>query len=311
MSALAAARRRALGVGRAALNALRPAPPVADPPLVSVVIATYNWSAVLRWAIRSVRGQDYPSWELIVVGDCCTDDSEAVVESFGDPRIRWHNRAANAGSQSLPNNDGIALARGELIAYLGHDNLWTPDHLTRLVEAQRRAGADVAFSLSEVIGPPGSGMRNVSGFKPDGYGGGHLPPSSVLHRRSLVERIGPWRDYREIEQPPDTELLERAHRRRRVVCLLMGADGLQAALGDAPRLLRGAALRRAAGAGVADGARAGLPAARAGPRRRQPRPSPAQRPESLRPTGRPGGRSGRLRARRAPRPRPRSLGASG
>lgn len=211
MSALAAARRRALGVGRAASNALRAAPPVADPPLVSVVIATYNWSAVLHWAVRSVRGQDYPRWELIVVGDCCTDDSEAVVESFGDPRIRWHNRAANAGSQSLPNNDGIGLARGELIAYLGHDDLWTPDHLSRLVGAQRRAGADLAFSLSEVIGPPGSGMRNVSGFKPDGYGGGHLPPSSVLHRRSLVERIGPWRDYREIEQPPDTEFLERAH----------------------------------------------------------------------------------------------------
>jgi glycosyltransferase involved in cell wall biosynthesis len=174
------------------------------------VIATYNWSEVLRWAIRSVRAQSYPRWELIVVGDRCTDDSEAVVESFGDPRIRWHNRERNAGSQSLPNNDGIAMARGELIAYLGHDDLWTPDHLTRLVAAQRRADADVSFSLSEVIGPPGSGMRNISGFKPAGYSGGHLPPSSVLHRRALVERIGEWRDYREIEQPPDTEFLERA-----------------------------------------------------------------------------------------------------
>jgi glycosyl transferase family 2 len=210
VSALAATRRRAGGVGRAALSALRPPARVIDPPLVSVVTATYNWSEVLRWAIRSVRAQDYPRWEMIVVGDCCTDDSAAVVASFGDPRIRWHNRESNAGSQSLPNNDGIALARGELIAYLGHDDLWAPDHLARLVAAQRRAGADLAFSLSEVIGPPGSGMRNVSGFKPDGYRGGHLPPSSLLHRRALVERIGGWRDYREIEQPPDTEFLERA-----------------------------------------------------------------------------------------------------
>jgi glycosyltransferase involved in cell wall biosynthesis len=189
---------------------LRPAPRVVDPPLVSVVIATYNWSEVLRWAIRSVRAQGYPRWELIVVGDCCSDDSEAVVASFGDARIRWHNREVNSGSQSLPNNDGIALARGELVAYLGHDDLWTPDHLARLVAVQRATGADVAFSLSEVIGPPGSGMRNVSGFKPHGYDGGHLPPSSLLHRRDLIERIGGWRDYREIELPPDTELLERA-----------------------------------------------------------------------------------------------------
>jgi hypothetical protein len=203
--------RRASGIARAASNALRRPPTVDDPPLLSVVIATYNWSEVLRWAIRSVRAQSYPRWELIVVGDRCTDDSEAVVASFGDSRIRWYNREANAGSQSLPNNDGIAMSRGELVAYLGHDDLWTPDHLTRLVATQEAAGADVAFSLSEVIGPPGSGMRNVSGFKPHGYDGGHLPPSSLLHRRDLTERIGGWRDYREIEQPPDTELLERAH----------------------------------------------------------------------------------------------------
>lgn len=202
--------RRLDGVGRAALNAARPAPRVSNPPLVSVVIATYNWSEVLRWAIRSVRAQQYPRWELIVVGDCCTDDSAAAVESFADLRIRWHNRESNAGSQSLPNNDGIAMARGELIAYLGHDDLWTPDHLARLVAAQRATGADVAFSLTEVIGPPDSGMRNISGFKPGGYSGGHLPPSALLHRRELVERIGTWRDYREIELPPDTEFLERA-----------------------------------------------------------------------------------------------------
>jgi len=203
--------RRAVGIWRPVLNALRPPPGVVeDPPLVSVVTATYNWSEVLRWAIRSVRAQSYPRWEMIVVGDACTDDSGEVIASFEDPRIRWHNRDRNAGSQSQPNNDGIALARGELVAYLGHDDLWTPDHLSRLVAAQRAASADVAFAISEVIGPPGSGMRNLSGLKSNGYEGGHLPPSALLHRRSLPERIGGWRDYREIEQPPDTEILERA-----------------------------------------------------------------------------------------------------
>jgi glycosyltransferase involved in cell wall biosynthesis len=210
MSRAGSGLRQAAALRLAVANAVRPAPEVAEPPLVSVVTATYNWSEVLRWAIRSVRGQDYPRWELIVVGDCCTDDSEEVVVSFGDPRIRWHNRDANAGSQSLPNNDGIALARGELVAYLGHDDLWAPDHLARLVATQRRAGADVAFSLAEVIGPPGSGVRTISGLRPGGYAGGHLPPSAILHRRQLIDRIGGWRDYREIETPPDTEFLERA-----------------------------------------------------------------------------------------------------
>jgi hypothetical protein len=202
--------RRVVGVRHALFNAVRPAPRIDDPPLVSVVIATYNWSTVLRWAIRSVRAQQYPRWELIVVGDCCTDDSQAVVESFEDQRIRWHNRDSNSGSQSLPNNDGIAMAKGELIAYLGHDDLWAPDHLSRLVAVQRRASANVAYSLTEVIGPPGSGMRNVTGLTVDGYAGGHLAPSSLLHQRDLSKHIGGWRDYREIEAAPDTEFTERA-----------------------------------------------------------------------------------------------------
>ena len=57
-------------------------------PAVSVVIATYNWSSVLRFAIRSVLAQHLADFELIVVGDGCTDDSDAVVRGFGDARIR-------------------------------------------------------------------------------------------------------------------------------------------------------------------------------------------------------------------------------
>ena len=173
--------------------------------------ATYNWSAVLRHAIGSVRDQTYPRWELIVVGDACTDDSEDVVRSFRDPRIRWHNRDTNSGSQALPNNDGISLAGGGYVAYLGHDDLWAPDHLQRLVATARRTGADVAFSLCEILGPPGSGLRGLAGTTPrGGYAGGHLPPSSILHGRSLTGEIGGWRDHREIEAGPDVEFLERA-----------------------------------------------------------------------------------------------------
>ncbi len=202
--------RQALSLWRPALNSMRRAARVANPPLVSVVTATYNWSEVLRWAIHSVRAQSYPHWEMIVVGDACTDDSAEVVASFGDERVRWHNREQNSGSQSLPNNDGIELARGELVAYLGHDDLWTPDHLIRLVAALQSARADVAFAIAEILGPPGSRMRTISGLRPKGYAGGHFPPSAILHRRDLIERIGGWRDYREINEAPDTEFLERA-----------------------------------------------------------------------------------------------------
>ncbi|HHX98562.1 MAG TPA: glycosyltransferase, partial [Lentisphaerae bacterium] len=61
-------------------------------PEVSIITSTYNRSAVLRRAIESVRAQrDFDNWEMCVVGDCTPDDSEAVVASFGDPRLRFYN----------------------------------------------------------------------------------------------------------------------------------------------------------------------------------------------------------------------------
>src|SRR4029453_18799999 len=98
-------------------------------PSVSVIIAAYNWSSVLRCAIASVLRQTFTDFELWVVGDACTDDSEAVARSFGDPRVHWHNLERNSGSQWAPNNAGAVRARGEYIAYLGQDALWDPRHL--------------------------------------------------------------------------------------------------------------------------------------------------------------------------------------
>jgi glycosyltransferase involved in cell wall biosynthesis len=106
-------------------------------PIVSVVIATYNWSSVLRFAIASVLAQSFRDFELLVVGDCCSDDSETVVRSFNDNRVSWHNLEENYGNQFGPNNQGLALACGRYIAYLGHDDLWHPDHLTVGVRAHR------------------------------------------------------------------------------------------------------------------------------------------------------------------------------
>src|SRR5262249_43894876 len=122
-------------------------------PRVSIITATYNWSSVLRYAIESVRWQTFTDFELLVVGDGCTDDSEAVVTSFDDPRISWTNLPENSGSQATPNNAGLTMARGAYVAYLGHDDLWLPNHLAALVDAIERAEADVAYTLAAMIGP--------------------------------------------------------------------------------------------------------------------------------------------------------------
>src|SRR3954449_1280859 len=100
-------------------------------PAVSIVVATYNRSNVLELAIASARAQTFTDWEMHVVGDACTDDSEQVVASFADPRIHWTNLPVNHGDQSGPNNHGVERSRGRYVAFLNQDDLWFPDHLER------------------------------------------------------------------------------------------------------------------------------------------------------------------------------------
>ena len=75
---------------------------------ISIITATYNRSNLLAYAINSVLRSTYEDWELIVVGDACTDDTESVVNAFGDPRIQFYNLEENFGEQSGPNNIGFS-----------------------------------------------------------------------------------------------------------------------------------------------------------------------------------------------------------
>ncbi len=177
------------------------------PPRVSVIIATYNWSSVLPYSIGSVLRQTYADFEVLVVGDCCTDDSEQVVASIDDPRVRWINLPANTRHQSGPNNEGLRQARGELIAYLGHDDLWLPHHLAVHVAAIDSTGSDLTHSLGINVGTDeSSGWPAI----PRPQAGSFGSPLCIVHRKRVTKEIGGWRQYQEIDGAPDAELWRRA-----------------------------------------------------------------------------------------------------
>jgi len=163
-------------------------------PVFSIIIATFNLSAALRIAVQSVLDQTFEDFEILVVGDACSDDSEEVIASFGDNRVKWFNLPTNHGSQWGPNNHGLKEARGEFVAYLGHDDLWWPSHLKTAFNVFRSTGADIVASGALLYGPPGSGVRALTGFFPnDVYSSRHFfPPSSMLHRLEISERAGGW-----------------------------------------------------------------------------------------------------------------------
>lgn len=181
-------------------------------PRVSIIIATWNWSAALRLAIRSVLAQTLEDFELLVIGDGCTDNSADVVAAASDPRVSWHNLARRSGSQAAPNNEGLRRARGEYVAYHGHDDLWHPQHLSTLAEALDDTGADLAYGGTIFYGPREADVRGVTGVAPPLRGNTlrFVAPSSIAHRRDLVDRIGTWRDHRNLGHPIDYEFQQRA-----------------------------------------------------------------------------------------------------
>ena len=172
---------------------------------------TYNWSSVLPYSIKSVLWQTYRNLELHVVGDGCTDDSERVVRAIDDPRVHWHNLPENSGSQAAPSQAGADRASGELVAYIGHDDIWHPTHLACLLHHMSNSGPDVAHTLTEVFGPPGSRHRQLLGLYPNGVRPRErlVPPASMMHRRDALAAAGGWPRWQEHRRQPPVVLQDR------------------------------------------------------------------------------------------------------
>jgi glycosyltransferase involved in cell wall biosynthesis len=194
--------------------------PAAEPPAVSVIIATYNRSQPLRHAIRSVCNSTLSDWEVIVVGDACTDDTAEVVSSFDDPRIRFVNLPSRCGDMSGPHNHVLPLARGRYVAFLNHDDLYLPDHLAKCVAELESSGADLVWVPCATARPKADptgdwpfsfalvGVTSTFEYSPLGI----YVASSWVFRRDLVGRVGPWRSPAKMYVVPSQDWLFRAWR---------------------------------------------------------------------------------------------------
>src|ERR1700704_2506136 len=189
-------------------------------PAISVVIATYNRSRALAYAIESVLGQTFTNWELIVVGDACTDDTAEIVARYveADPRVRFVNLERNWGEQSAPNNIGRSLARAPLIAYLSHDDFWLPNHLKACSEALAATGADLVLGTAANISFEGGrlafdtlpvllqGMGEGHRWSPSDLDASVVAASCWLIRGAALDRVGGWRMSEEERAEPSQAL---------------------------------------------------------------------------------------------------------
>lgn len=165
---------------------------------VSVICPTFNRSRAILHTIDSVRAQTVSDWELIVVSDGSTDDTDEWVRTAArdDGRIRLH-RTVRHGHPAEPRNVGLALARGEVIAYLDHDDQWRPDHLATVLSAvedgasmvatgyERRDRDGTCVGVSEPV--TYCWHPEIQLMSP------LFEPSLMAHLRGLPERVGGWR----------------------------------------------------------------------------------------------------------------------
>lgn len=183
----------------------------AAPPL-TVVTSTYNWSRALAQAVPTALAQSYGDFEYLIIGDGCTDETEDVVRSFKDSRIRWRNLDENSGNQSGVNKIALEMARGEFIAYLNHDDLWFPDHLETVLSPLLENDFDVVNSVCLEIGAPGHHYRGLIGLPiQTGPSSVDVTPmtTSVVHTASAARTVGGWIDWRRTHAIPTLDFFRR------------------------------------------------------------------------------------------------------
>jgi len=172
-----------------------------DKPKVTVLISTFNRPQYLAEAIESVVNQSFQNWELIVLNDGGVDVGE-VVDKFADPRIIYVPDMVNKGA-ARRFNQGLALARGEYVAYLGDDDLFYPNHLEVLSKAlDEHPEAALAYSdlyAASSLADRKTGRRYVldkrivvsRGFNREFmFHYNHVLHVSLMHRLEAAKRVG-------------------------------------------------------------------------------------------------------------------------
>ncbi len=118
--------------------------------LVSVIMPSWNTGRFIADSIQSVLNQTYTNWELLIVDDCSTDNTDEVVASFNDSRIKYFHNERNSGA-ALTRNKAMREAQGEWIAFLDSDDLWTPDKLEKQVKFMETHGYVLSYTEYEKI----------------------------------------------------------------------------------------------------------------------------------------------------------------
>jgi teichuronic acid biosynthesis glycosyltransferase TuaG len=163
------------------------------PPLVTVVIPTYNQADFLREALQSVVNQDFADWQAVVVNNHSSDHTKDVVAEIADPRIQiidFNNEGVIAASRNL----ALLQATSLFVAFLDSDDWWHPTKLSRCVAALQ-TGSDLVCHSEEWRSSTSSRVVHYGPAYRTSYqelllGGNCVSTSAVVGRTKLFQELG-------------------------------------------------------------------------------------------------------------------------
>ena len=129
---------------------------------VSVVMPSYNSERFIAEAIRSVIGQTYERWELLIVDDCSSDNTYQVASAFAalDSRIVVMRQPVRGGAAKARNR-AIAAAKGRFVAFLDSDDAWLPQKLAKQLPEMQRHDAVLSYTAYKKMDAHGTHARGV------------------------------------------------------------------------------------------------------------------------------------------------------
>lgn len=171
------------------------------PPLVSICLPAYRAERFLAETLASVRAQTFTAWELIVTEDGSRDGTEEIVRAFAATVAQPVHYTRHDPNRGLPatRNAGIEAARADWIALLDADDLWTPEHLARVLAAAPAAGPALVFGGAVAFdsdtgaelyrrAPEPGDLSDLPGALHDGRL--VIQPAAALLHRGVWERVG-------------------------------------------------------------------------------------------------------------------------
>jgi hypothetical protein len=186
-------------------------------PLITVRIATYNRSKLLcEKAIPSILAQAYKNFEIVVVGDHCTDDTEEQLKKFKDPRIRFYNLEQRTAYPedplkrwlvvgAKPANKAVEMAKGDWIATIDDDDSFRPNHLETLVQLALKTRSELTYSAQMIKYSDGKSKKLWS----DPPKSGEFSMMGTLYLRALSDFIKTDEQAWAAREPQDWNLCRR------------------------------------------------------------------------------------------------------